>query len=115
MAEAAEELFRLREKYLNCALHRETMLKYVQESLLPLGLKIEKEAQTCIRSQNFKRRWKEILNTAASDLLKALVEGMELLYEESAAVRETMKKALTDEDLAEYDSQRRHRRRRRQK
>ena len=108
MAEAAEELFRLREKYLNCALHRETMQKYVQESLLPLGLKIEKEAQTCIRSQNFKRRWKEILNTAASDLLKALAEGykeeMELLDEESAAVRETMKKALTDEDLAEYDS-----------
>ena len=73
-----------------------------------MGLKIEKEAQTCIRSQNFKRRWKEILNTAASDLLKALVEGykeeMELLDEELAAVRETMKKALTDEDLAEYDS-----------
>ena len=103
----AEELFRLREKYLNCALHRETMQKYVQESLLLLGLKIEKEAQTCIRSQNFKRRWKEIL-TAASDLLKALVERykeeMELQDEESAAVRETMKKALTHEDLAEYYS-----------
>ena len=54
MAEAAEELFRWREKYLNCALDKETMQKYVQESLLPLGLKIEKEAQTCIRSQNFK-------------------------------------------------------------
>ena len=77
-------------------------------SLIRLGLKIEKEAQTCIKSQNFKRRWKEILNTAASNLYKALVEGykeeMELLDKESAAVRETMKKALTDEDLAEYDS-----------
>ena len=97
MAEGAEELFRLREKYFNCALHRETMQKYVQESLLSLGLKVEKEAQTCIRSQNFKRRWKEILNTATSDLLKALVEGykeeMELLDEESAAARETMKKS----------------------
>ena len=68
------------------------MQKYLQESFIPLGLKIEKEAQTGIRSQNFQRRLKEILNTAASDLCKALVEGYkeetELLDKESAAVRD---------------------------
>ena len=50
MTEAAEEMFRSRGKHINCALHRETIQKYVQESLLPLGLKIEKEAETWIGS-----------------------------------------------------------------
>lgn len=67
-------MIKLRDKQLRFGLHRETLSKYIQEDLVPRGLKLNLSPSFGKDNKQFMEKWTKIIHNTSIELMNLIVE-----------------------------------------